>query len=90
MYKSVPSHFYGCVTNFVFPENHWMLETLPRLTDNMKVVSTLGVHPSWASSYTVEMDSFILNRASRRDVVAIGEMGLCSKAEFPHFSRSTG
>ncbi len=40
------------------------------------VVCTLGVHPHEAKLYTPEVESFIRSNGSRREVVAVGEIGL--------------
>lgn len=69
-----PCNFSGCVANFVFPPTYHLLESLPAA--DLNVWPTLGLHPKYSSSLNAEVKSFLFDRASRGDIVAIGEAGL--------------
>ena len=72
-----PPNFYGCIANFVFPRHYNLID---KISMPVNVWPTVGLHPSYASSLNARVRSFLQERCSASDVVAVGETGLCSKA----------
>ena len=72
-----PPNFFGCIANFVFPRSYHLLNDI---SCGNNVWPTLGIHPSQARLFDIEMQGYLAERCAADDIVAIGETGLCSKA----------
>ena len=77
---SLPTHFSGCITNFAFPDLHYLLQgqLQPRDLKQKNIFATIGCHPKKST----EFSSLILDMAEElfldktHGVVALGECGL--------------